>query len=73
MTSSARPQSGGSSSLVPAGSLVSGAAAAGVTPAALGAGYVTFFIYSVALGLVAIVLAFVVAARQRDIQQRVQS
>ncbi len=58
---------------LPAGSLVSGAAAAGVTPAALGAGYVTFFIYSVALGLVAIVLAFVVAARQRDIQQRVQS
>ena len=33
----------------------------GVTPAALGAGYVTFFIYSAALGLIGIALAFAVA------------
>ena len=33
----------------------------GVTPEALGAGYMTFFFYSAALGLIGIVLAFVVA------------
>lgn len=33
----------------------------GVTPAALGAGYVTFFIYSALLGLIGIALAFAVA------------
>jgi len=33
----------------------------GVSPAALGAGYVTFFIYSALLGLVGIVLAFMIA------------
>lgn len=54
---------------LPAGSLAQGAATAGVTPQALGAGYATFFLYSVAIGLVAIVLAFIVAARQSRLQQ----
>lgn len=41
-----------------------GAAKSAVTPAALGSGYVVFFLYSAAIGVVAIVLAFIVAARQ---------
>jgi PAT family beta-lactamase induction signal transducer AmpG len=36
-----------------------------VTPAALGAGYVTFFLYSIVIGVVAIVLAFVLGMRRR--------
>ena len=48
---------------LPAGSLAEGAATAGVTPAMLGAGYVVFFLYSTAIGVFAIALAFVVAAR----------
>jgi len=40
-----------------------GAATAKVTPAALGAGYVAFFFYSFVIGVFAVVLAFVVAAR----------
>jgi PAT family beta-lactamase induction signal transducer AmpG len=35
-----------------------------VSPGALGAGYLVFFLYSAAIGVVAIVLAFMVAARQ---------
>ena len=35
-----------------------------VTPAALGAGYLVFFLYSAALGVAGVVLAFMVAARQ---------
>ncbi|WP_337185208.1 MFS transporter [Phenylobacterium sp.] len=35
-----------------------------VSPAALGAGYVLFFLYSSALGVAAVVLAFMVAGRQ---------
>lgn len=58
---------------LPAQSLANGAAAAGVSPAALGAGYVSFFIYSVVLGVLAIVLAFSVASRQREIQARLPS
>lgn len=46
-------------------SYVAGAQTAGVTPASLGAGYVTFFFYSVAIGAAAVVLAFVVAGRHR--------
>jgi PAT family beta-lactamase induction signal transducer AmpG len=45
-------------------SLVSGAAKSGVTPAGLGAGYVTFFLYSTVIGVFAILLAFYVAKRQ---------
>jgi PAT family beta-lactamase induction signal transducer AmpG len=37
----------------------------GVSAAALGSGYVVFFVYSAALGLAGVVLAFVVAARTR--------
>src|SRR6185503_11811678 len=35
-----------------------------VSPAALGAGYVTFFIYSIVIGVAAIILAFVLGARE---------
>ncbi|MDO8379148.1 MFS transporter [Phenylobacterium sp.] len=35
----------------------------GVTPAALGSGYVVFFVYSALLGVVGIILVFMVAAR----------
>jgi PAT family beta-lactamase induction signal transducer AmpG len=35
-----------------------------VTPAALGAGYVVFFLYSAAIGVAAVILAFIVAHRQ---------
>jgi len=54
---------------LPAGALTEGATKTGVTPAALGSGYVTFFIYSTVIGIAAIVLTFIVAARQpRDAQ-----
>lgn len=49
---------------LPVGSLAQGAATSGVTPAALGAGYVVFFIYSTVIGVFAIGLAFIVAHRQ---------
>jgi PAT family beta-lactamase induction signal transducer AmpG len=39
----------------------------GVSPAALGSGYVIFFLYSVVLGIAAIVLAFIVGARQEKL------
>ncbi len=55
---------------LPAGSLVEGAATSGVTPAALGAGYVVFFLYSFVIGVFAVVLAFVVAAKQTALQAR---
>ncbi|RZJ17453.1 MAG: MFS transporter [Brevundimonas sp.] len=55
---------------LPAGSLVEGAATSGVTPAALGAGYVVFFLYSTVIGVFAIVLAFIVAAKQTALQER---
>ncbi len=50
---------------LPTGALSSGAANAGVSPQALGAGYTVFFMYSFLIGLIAIVLTFMVAARQR--------
>lgn len=37
----------------------------GVTPGALGAGYVTFFVYSAIIGIFAIILSFAVMRRQR--------
>jgi len=55
---------------LPAGSLVDGAATSGVTPAALGAGYVVFFLYSTIIGVFAVVLAFVVARKQTELQAR---
>jgi PAT family beta-lactamase induction signal transducer AmpG len=50
---------------LPPESFVAGAATAGVSPEGLGAGYVAFFLYSVAIGLAGIILAFVVADRHR--------
>lgn len=38
----------------------------GVTPAALGSGYVVFFVYSALLGVLGIILVFIVAARTAD-------
>jgi PAT family beta-lactamase induction signal transducer AmpG len=54
---------------LPPETLASGAQVAGVSPAALGAGYTTFFLYSVVIGLVAIGLAFRVAARQSELER----
>lgn len=48
---------------LPPESLAAGAAKTGVSPAALGAGYVVFFLYSALIGAAAIVLVFVVARR----------
>ena len=48
---------------LPAESLTAGAKI-GVAPAAMGAGYVTFFFYSALIGIAGIVLSFIVAARQ---------
>jgi PAT family beta-lactamase induction signal transducer AmpG len=58
---------------LPPESLAQGAATAGVSPAALGAGYATFFIYSIAIGMVAIMLAFIVARRQAVIETKLAS
>ncbi|KQR51544.1 MFS transporter [Brevundimonas sp. Leaf168] len=55
---------------LPEGSLAAGAATSGVTPAALGAGYVVFFLYSTIIGIFAIVLAFIVASKQTALQAR---
>jgi len=55
---------------LPPEAYATGAAKSAVTPAALGAGYVVFFLYSTAIGVAAIVLAFVVAARQRRLEQQ---
>lgn len=51
---------------LPEGALAEGAAKVGVSPVALGAGYMTFFIYSTLIGVAAIGLVFVVAARQTE-------
>ncbi|MDP8917249.1 MAG: MFS transporter [Pseudomonadota bacterium] len=53
---------------LPADALVEGAKTAQVTPAALGAGYFTFFIYSAVIGIAAIALTFVVVARQQRLR-----
>jgi PAT family beta-lactamase induction signal transducer AmpG len=46
---------------LPPDALASGAAKTGVTPAALGAGYVVFFVYTAIVGVAAVVLTAVVA------------
>ncbi len=46
---------------LPSGAFAAGAAKASVSPAALGAGYLAFFLYSTVIGLFAIVLAVLVA------------
>jgi PAT family beta-lactamase induction signal transducer AmpG len=53
---------------LPAGALAKGAETAGVSAGSLGAGYVTFFVYSVIIGAVAVVLAFIVARKQPEIE-----
>ncbi|MDD3444450.1 MAG: MFS transporter [Zavarzinia sp.] len=50
---------------LPAQAFAEGAAKVGTSTAALGAGYVTFFLYSVVIGLVAVALCLVVARRQQ--------
>lgn len=49
---------------LPPESLVAGAQASGVSRESLGAGYITFFLYSTVIGVFAILLAFWVAKRQ---------
>ena len=49
---------------LPPGALQSGADAAGVSPAALGSGYIVFFAYSTLIGFAAIVLSLMIARRQ---------
>jgi PAT family beta-lactamase induction signal transducer AmpG len=49
---------------LPAESLANGAVKAGVTPAALGAGYIAFFVYSFGLGLIGVALTILVVARR---------
>jgi MFS transporter, PAT family, beta-lactamase induction signal transducer AmpG len=49
---------------LPPASFAAGGAALGVSPAALGAGYIAFFLYSCLVGLAALVLAIVIAHRQ---------
>jgi len=51
-------------SALPEEALSSAAANSGVSPQALGAGYTVFFTYSFLIGLAAVVLVFMVAARQ---------
>lgn len=58
---------------LPAGSLTEGAATSGVSPAALGAGYFAFFLYSSAIGIFAILLAFYVARRQPAIEAQAKA
>jgi PAT family beta-lactamase induction signal transducer AmpG len=50
---------------LPPQAFANGAAPLGVPPAALGAGYLVFFLYSCAVGVAALALAVVVARRQR--------
>lgn len=49
---------------LPPQAFAEGAAKVGTSPAGLGAGYVTFFLYSVVIGLFAVVLCLAVTARQ---------
>lgn len=52
------------------GAYVAGAQTAGVSPPSLGAGYIAFFLYSTAIGVVAVVLAFMVAGRHQRLIDR---
>ena len=49
----------------PAGAFSEAALKSGVSAAGLGAGYVTFFVYSALLGALGVILALAVAARER--------
>lgn len=48
---------------VPPETLAAGAAKTGVTPAALGAGYIVFFVYTAIAGVIAVVLTAIVVSR----------
>jgi MFS transporter, PAT family, beta-lactamase induction signal transducer AmpG len=48
---------------LPADSMAKGAASLDVSPAALGAGYIAFFIYTAVLGIAAVILSVLVARR----------
>lgn len=50
---------------LPEGALAAGAAKSGVTPAAMAAGYTTFFIYTALVGVAAVVLSVMVVRRTR--------
>jgi PAT family beta-lactamase induction signal transducer AmpG len=43
------------------------AADIGVAPASLGAGYIVFFLYSCAIGVAALILALIIARKQKQI------
>ena len=49
---------------LPAGTYVTGAARSGVAPAALGAGYFSYFIYTFLLGVSLLPVAIIVARRK---------
>ncbi|MBL8549831.1 MAG: hypothetical protein JNJ73_07580 [Hyphomonadaceae bacterium] len=51
---------------LPAESFAKGAADLGVSPAALGAGYVVFFFYSCIVGMAALALALIIARKQAE-------
>ena len=53
---------------LPPAAFATGAETAGVSAAALGAGYFAFFLYSTVIGVVGIVLAFVVARMSRSLE-----
>lgn len=58
---------------LPEGALAKGAEIAGVAPRSLGAGYATFFVYSVIIGAIAVLLAFMIARRQPEIDARAEA
>ena len=51
---------------LPEGTLADGAASSGVTPAALGAGYLVFFFYSAMIGVLGVLLTLIVTAQSRS-------
>jgi len=76
--SAAASESGGLAGLralfsrLPPEAFAGAAAKSGVSPAALGSGYLVFFLYSAAIGVVAIALVFITAARQSDPSQPIR-
>ncbi|MBM3776832.1 MAG: AmpG family muropeptide MFS transporter [Acidimicrobiia bacterium] len=53
---------------LPAGAFAESLDRSGVSPSALATGYAVFFTYSAAIGIAALVLSFVVAAREREMR-----
>lgn len=52
---------------LPAGAFEKGAAKINVAPAALGAGYASFFVYSCLIGVLGLVLALIIARKRRQV------